>query len=223
MLSMDQSPVMTLLRLLSFAACAALAACAGSPEPLACADADWFELGQRDGLVGASKGEFKSREDRCEDADAPVRSDLYEEGYAAGLAAYCTAEGGFQAGRDELKYEDACAPPQEAAFLAAFEIGRDLRRLEVAAADAREDHEKALRDLDRHRFSLRIARNRVNDSYAAGPDVAAARADVDYHAGEVRRLDGAAPKLRARLEEADAALAAFKAELEGSRFRSLAE
>ncbi|MEO1015093.1 MAG: DUF2799 domain-containing protein [Pseudomonadota bacterium] len=195
------------------AAALAVAACAGSPGPLACAEADWFSLGQEDGLVGARKGAFKSRADQCEDADAPVRRDLYDEGYGAGLAAYCTAAGGFHAGRDALKYEDVCAAEETAAFLTAYGLGEKLRRMEAAAEDAASRHQKALKDFDMNKFSLKVARNRLNDPYAAGSDVTAARSDVEYHVGELRRLDAALPKLSQKAATAAAELAAYKAEL----------
>lgn len=188
----------------------ALASCANSPKDVACSTADFFALGREDGRGGDKDRSFKNMADACEDRGLPVDEEAYRNGYDAGLAMYCTPKGGFHAGLDHDSYEKVCPADAEVAFLVAFEMGDRLRRLETQAKDARRDISQAKKDRDRNAFSLNDALSRLRDTFAAGPDIAVAHRDVEYHRSEVQRLDEMIPKLEAAAEEADRALQEYR-------------
>lgn len=77
-------------------------------------------------MPAAERADFFAR---CREIGAPADAAAYEEGRAEGLAAYCTVEGGYEAGRAGRRYRDVCPAELEVGFLQGFEQGRkDLRR-----------------------------------------------------------------------------------------------
>lgn len=190
-----------------------LAGCAGTPKTVACGETDWFTLGREDALAGEKDGRFKSVADACEDRLAPVFPDAYRRGFAEGLADYCTPEGGFRAGHAGRSYKDLCPTETEVAFLASFEMGERLRRMEAKMTDADRAVAQARKDRDRNAFNLDRAFARLRDNNAAGPEVAAAHRDMEFYSGEVASLDAAIPQLEADARTQAARLAAFRRKL----------
>lgn len=107
-----------------------LGACTGhSPAEHAslCPTVDWREYGRNDGELGVPAGKRDDFLARCRELGHPPDLEAYREGRAEGLAGYCTAESGYQAGRTGRGYHDVCPPEREVAFLQGYEEGREER------------------------------------------------------------------------------------------------
>ena len=108
-----------------------LAACATvSPAERAafCQAVDWREYGRNDGRLGIPSGERAELFAECRELGYPPDLAAYDAGRAEGLAAYCTLETGYEAGREGRRYRGVCPPEAEIAFLQGYEEGRRERR-----------------------------------------------------------------------------------------------
>jgi hypothetical protein len=83
-----------------------------------CHTADWFYVGQRDGIVGAPSDIFANYHAVCREAGIEPDRRAYENGHQVGLQIYCTDENGFRVGRNNMAYHRVCPLELEKAFLA---------------------------------------------------------------------------------------------------------
>ena len=91
-----------------------------------CRTADWFGIGQRDGLAGAPETIFDSYRAACREAGIVPDREAYENGRQEGLQAYCTDARGFEVGRGRGVYHHVCPPELEKRFLAGRARGMRL-------------------------------------------------------------------------------------------------
>lgn len=105
--------------------------CQSDPKTTACAGADWFELGRREGAAGK---QIKPEEVtyRCQGAFDSNAQNLYSLGYNNGLNEYCSYENGFSLGKSGAKMSLVCPRPSDEVFNAAFTRGVKARELEQA-------------------------------------------------------------------------------------------
>ena len=102
-----------------------LAACAGkgpTMEAASCAGADWRALGLADGASGTDG--FAPRAAACGEAGFAADRAAYDAGWREGLARYCTASSGYEAGRAGEAYADACDAAPDLAYREGFARGR---------------------------------------------------------------------------------------------------
>lgn len=93
----------------------------------ACRDTDWRAYGVTDGRLGVPLGERQDYFQRCRALGMAVDEAAYRTGRAQGLAEYCTADTGYQVGREGRRYENVCTGAEEVAFLQGYERGREAR------------------------------------------------------------------------------------------------
>ena len=206
---------------LALALAPGLAGCAGGGMALAeCEGLDWRALGLADGRDGQSGKDSEKRLESCAKAGAPVSIADYRAGREEGLRAYCSADGGFAAGAKGADYEGVCPAAREPDFLKVYVIGETLFKHAQASEDAKDAYAKAERDLDQHRFLLRAAEKRAQKSTISNEDREIARQEASYRTLEINRLERLLPRLVDEIEEAGAALDAYKARLidEGRSF-----
>ena len=91
-----------------------------------CQRADWFYVGQRDGIVGAPIEIFANYDAVCRKADIKADRVAYENGHQAGIQIYCTDANGFRVGRNNMTYHRVCPPDLEKAFLTGRARGLQL-------------------------------------------------------------------------------------------------
>jgi hypothetical protein len=192
---------------------ALIAACAGGMTGDECAAADWAAIGYDDGAAGADAERFDERAAACAARGVAVNSAAYEQGRDRGLAAYCSPEGGFAAGRSGEKYLGVCPPQSEPIFLERYALGARLAELTRAHERSKGDYEAAVAELDQNRYLLRVAESRYAKSSISNEDREHERQDIDYRRREIARLEGAVPKLLSAIEETRAALDTFKSAL----------
>lgn len=197
------------------AACAALfmTACAGGPTNAECAGADWSALGLADGRAGLSPKRADDQRRDCAASGFAVDYAAYESGRAQGLKTYCTASGGFEAGKTGADYVGLCPDDTEMEFMESFSLGRKLHTLTEAKEEAVRDYEGAIADLDQHRYLLRVAEKRYAKPSISNEDREHESQDADFRRREIARIEGRLPEMLDRIEETRAALDAYRIEL----------
>ena len=199
------------VNLLLAASAGLLSACASGMSKDACAGADWFALGEADGLAGEPSERLAKRAEACAEHGFPADVELYRAGRSVGLSRYCTPEGGFEAGRAGLAYRGVCSPEDEARFLPEFELGAEMFRVTTAYDAAVANYESAIEALDQHRYNLRISRRRFENPNLSTEDREKARQDMEHHRREIERIERDLPLLEVEIDRARDALDDFRA------------
>lgn len=208
------APLHQLRRLaLSLLAAAALSACATGMTADDCASVDWTALGEADGRSGAPIEGFFRKQEQCAGFGLAPDSAAYEAGRARGLSAYCTPEGGWEAGRSGGVYRGVCPSDREAAFLDEFGLGARLYQFTSAYDAAAAAYEQAVADLDQHRRDLARAERRYDGGQLSTEGREKARQDIDYHRRSIDRIVEDLPLLRIDLDRARDALDDYRATL----------
>lgn len=191
----------------------AATACAGKVDYAGCDAPDWFALGRTDGAAGAPIRTYEDRLQACA-ADITLGDpDQYALGWRDGATRYCSPQNGFEAGRDDLPYRDVCPEDLEPAFLAGYEDGRRLHKIDRAYGRAVAAYRDAVDGLARHKTDLNRARKRYMDPYLSGAERFAVRQDVDFHEREIARLERDIPLMDADLSETRQAMETLRAEM----------
>ena len=91
-----------------------------------CLQADWYEIGTRDGSLGKPRTLFQSHYDACLEYGVHADRQAYYRGRAAGLQSFCTYDNGLAQGKQGKTYRQVCPPGLEPDFLAGFERGKRI-------------------------------------------------------------------------------------------------
>jgi hypothetical protein len=106
-------------------------ACSSNPKATeSCQEADWYEIGRRDGANGLPMSLENKYPGFCEDSDVNANRALYENGRNAGLIEYCQPANAFELGRTGQFYFNVCPPQLEDSFISAFKKGKKLFQLQ---------------------------------------------------------------------------------------------
>jgi hypothetical protein len=91
-----------------------------------CLQANWYELGWKDGNLGKPRSLFQEHADACVKHNVLAEQAEYFRGRDEGLKNFCTYDNGFSQGRYGKSYNYVCPPDLEASFLAGFTRGRKI-------------------------------------------------------------------------------------------------
>ena len=91
-----------------------------------CLQANWYELGWRDGNLGKPRSLFQEHIDACAKYNVRAEKVEYFQGREDGLKNFCTYDNGFAQGKYGKKFSNACPPDLEASFLDGFRTGRKV-------------------------------------------------------------------------------------------------
>lgn len=194
-------------------AAALLAGCAGGMTTSECVSADWTALGLEDGRTGARPKLSEQRREACASEGIPVDVAAYEAAREEGLKIYCSAEGGFDAGKSGGEYFGVCAGEAEMRFLESFALGEKLHALNEAKEKAVSDYEAAVAELDQHNYLLRVSEKRYLKPSISNEDREHERQDAEYRRREIARIEGRLPEMLDDIETAKKALDAYRIEL----------
>jgi len=105
-----------------------------------CLQADWYEIGNRDGSLGKPRTLFQSHYDTCLEYGVHADRQAYYRGRAEGLQSFCTYDNGLAQGKLGKIYRQICPPELEPDFLAGFEKGKRIHVFEskIAALEKRQ-------------------------------------------------------------------------------------
>lgn len=162
-----------------FALLATLQACS-TMSANECRQANWHDLGFRDGLAGAPLRQLDRRTKDCAEAGVTVQVPPYLAGRNEGLPSYCRLDNAARLGLEGKAYHGVCAAGIDVEFRRRHRAGMDVyrsraelrtldqrrRHLEDRLVDARTDEERRrtrddLRDLD---YAMRRARDHVREA-----------------------------------------------------------
>ncbi|MEZ5921897.1 MAG: DUF2799 domain-containing protein [Parvularculaceae bacterium] len=201
-------------RALAAAAALTFSGCAASGMTAAdCSGADWRAFGEADGVAGRKVKFFDERADDCRSHGFAVDEEAYASGRQTGLAAYCTEDGGYAAGKAGEEYDDVCPALTEAQFFKGYELGTQLFSTTEKAEETHEAYDRAVKDLDQHRFLLSAAEKRAASPTLDREEREAARQEADYRSGEIIRLQREIPLMMQDADAATKALTALRAQL----------
>ena len=128
-----------------------------------CRQANWYEVGQRDGRAGETLAKFTERREACAEARVVVDANAYAQGRDLGLRAYCRLDNAVQIGLDGGTYHGVCPAVMDYEFRRRVEVGHDVYywRGQVSTYESRiNNHEKRMREADRNEDKeLKIATN----------------------------------------------------------------
>ena len=95
-----------------------------------CLEADWFEIGRRDGNMGKQRSIFRDHYDACLEYQVHADRQAYYKGREESLKFFCTKQTGFELGRRGRSYRYVCPPALESEFLSGYAKGRELYKYE---------------------------------------------------------------------------------------------
>jgi len=190
---------------------AMLAGCAGGMTSTECASADWAAIGLEDGRTGARPKLFDQRRKACENTGVDLAA--YSAARDEGLKTYCTAEGGFAAGRTGAEYSGLCGGDGEIRFLESFALGSKLHALTEEKDKAVQDYEAAIAELDQHNYLLRVSEKRYSKPSISNEDREHERQDADFRRREIARIENRLPQMLDEIEKTRSALEAYRIEL----------
>jgi len=196
------------------AAAIALAGCATGMSEDECLTADWRALGERDGAYGEEPEKFNERAARCEKFAIVADLASYKQGRDRGLESYCTPQSGYETGSRGGIYRNVCPPETEAAFLAEYDIGRQLYILNKDYDDAVAAYEAAVNGIDSNRYDLKRARDRYNENTLTDEDRAKVRDEMRDHRRQLEQLENDLPLLEVDIDRARDRLDDYRAFLE---------
>jgi Protein of unknown function (DUF2799) len=108
-----------------------------------CLQADWHEIGYRDGIMGSPRALFQKHYDACLEHGVHADRDAYFTSRQDGLAVYCTYDSGFNRGRSGSLYRHVCPPDLEPEFMAGYARGYEIHEYESKIASL-EQHLKSI-------------------------------------------------------------------------------
>jgi hypothetical protein len=160
-----------------------------------CLQADWFEIGRRDGTMGNPRAVFQKHHEACIKHGAKADRDAYYAGRTEGLKSYCTEESGFEQGRRGRTYKYVCPSEMESKFLTGYARGKELYKIEskIASLERRLKRiEKEIKMKEKKLYSSKLSdemRNRIRSDIKA--------LDLEYRdaARELKYLEKSKPML----------------------------
>jgi hypothetical protein len=124
-------PLLALVLGFALTACSSVQK-APEPEKATCEQADWYELGRRDGSQGTPTDRLTAHQKECAKLSNPDWETIYTNGRNAGLVEYCDPKNAYELGRMGVAYYYVCPSTVEPPFLAAYRKGQQAREIEIA-------------------------------------------------------------------------------------------
>lgn len=109
--------------------------CSTSPN-MDCQEADWFELGRREGARGQT---FKLANSElpvlCPSSNKEEQKKMFVMGRNVGLVEFCQIGNAFELGKEGKNYENVCPEETHYRFLEYFRYGNRVRELQMVNKD----------------------------------------------------------------------------------------
>jgi hypothetical protein len=178
-------------------ACAILASCA-SVSKEDCIAGDWVTIGARDGLAGrVGDSQFARHTDACAKVQVTPDRSAWAQGYAQGLAQYCTPQSALREGLAGRTYRGVCPQATQASFQRAYDLGRNVY-----------DQKQVIAQIDSEASTLRSRAAQI--SGATDPGLVNERVSIDSDLLHLRLMRMSEQAKLARMERD---VAAFRAGL----------
>lgn len=119
------------LLVLVLGACTSGALKSSEPAKASCEQADWYELGRRDGSQGTPTDRLTGHQKECAKLSNPDWETVYTNGRNAGLVEYCDPKNAYELGRMGVAYYYVCPSTVEPQFLVSYRKGQQAREIEL--------------------------------------------------------------------------------------------
>jgi hypothetical protein len=167
-----------------------------------CRVANWFEIGQRDGLSGETLDVLDDRRKDCAEVQVAVDHRIYLAGREQGLRSYCRIENAIGLGLAGKPYRGVCPAMVDDEFRQRHELGASVHALRQQINDVEDRIEHTER---KQRESYRAEEAALKD-VAKDEDRRRIRQDYDARRSELRddlrALDRRLQRLRDQLRDA---------------------
>lgn len=100
-------------------------------EQASCEQADWYELGRRDGSQGSPSDRLNQQRKACGKSFRADWESMYINGRNAGLVEYCEPRNAYELGRMGVAYLYVCPSTVEPQFISAYRKGQTAHDLEI--------------------------------------------------------------------------------------------
>ena len=150
-----------------------------------CLEANWFEIGHKDGMNGKPRALFQRHVDACIKHGVNANRNAYYAGRDEGLRIYCTGNSGYEQGRLGRKYHYVCPPDLEPEFLNAYYEGREIYEYEKKVAYLERQLKKIRKQIKEKEKDLYS--NKLSDEQKANIRSEIGSLNKKYH-NVVRRL-----------------------------------
>ena len=122
----------------------ALGGCASLSES-ECADADWEQIGYRDGAAGTSGQRIAAHARACAEYGFTVDEETWRAGYDRGIDSYCTPSNAVREGLSGAMYAGVCPGETGVMFERYYQAGREVQ-VQRQRIDSLESRRHALMD-----------------------------------------------------------------------------
>ena len=125
-----------------------------------CIEANWFEIGYRDGSMGRPRALYQEHYKACIEHKVTGDREAYYKGREAGLLAYCTWDTGYKQGSLGRSYKHVCPQESEPNFLAGYEKGYEIYKYKKKMAsleNRRLSIERQIKSLEKQMYSSNLS------------------------------------------------------------------
>ena len=112
-----------------------------------CIEADWYEIGAKDGANGRPTSRLDDHREACKKHDVSPNREQYYMGREEGIQIYCTRKNGFNVGYNGNYYSGACPIDLEQDFLAGFKHGQKIYKVKQNIASNDREIDKLEKEL----------------------------------------------------------------------------
>lgn len=114
-----------------------------------CIEADWYEIGIRDGSNGKPRSVLDNHREACKKHGVAPNREQYYSGRNIGIKSYCTPENGFLIGKKGEYYKQVCPLHLDRGFLNSYKLGKEIYDINRDIVKAESRLEKLEKELDR--------------------------------------------------------------------------
>jgi len=165
-----------------------------------CITGDWQAIGFEDGVQGLEADRLGDHRRACAEYGVTPDFQAYQSGRDQGLNQYCQPSRGFSLGENGDSYNGVCAEHQESDFLAAYNTGQQLYRMEQELNTLEREIEGIEREIARNDLQIKDDQEML----VADSTTAAQRASIGE---ELEQLSNANGYLAAQIEDLFEAIA----------------
>lgn len=114
-----------------------------------CIEADWYEIGIRDGSSGKPRSVLDSHREACKKHGVAPNREHYYAGRTKAINTYCTPDNGFLIGKQGGYYKQVCPLHLDRGFLNSYKLGKEIYDINRDIVKAESRLEKLEKELDR--------------------------------------------------------------------------
>ena len=190
-------------RLISVLAMLSMLAGCASVSRDECLAGDWAAIGELDGASGrVGEVQFARHVTACAKVEITPERGTWEQGYARGLATYCTPQTGLREGEAGSPYRNVCPAGTEGQFLQGYDLGQSAYRQRAR-----------IQEIGREISQLQSRNSALSDDTQSDAEALAAQREWHANQSQIMLLRLEQSMARAQLLRIEREIRAFRAAL----------